>query len=379
MDQSSQDFFAPCPRGLESVLLLELEKLGAQAIKITQGGVSFCGGVSLCYQANLESRIASRILWRVSHFPYRTEQDIYTAVCALPWAHWFDVERTMMVKVSAQHCPLKSLDFITLKIKDAVCDQFRSQTAKRPSVDTTAPDMRIHAFLDATHCTVYLDTSGPALFQRGLRKMSVAAPLRENLAAGILHLSGWQPGIPLLDPMCGSGTFLMEAAQMTLNIAPGLERSFAFEKLKNFDAPTWNQLRTQASARQLPKTPLPIYGSDMFGEVLDSARANIAAAGLTEVIELKQANVVEISAPAESGILVTNPPYGIRIGELTQLAEFYPRLGDTLKKKFSGWNVYIFTADLRLPKLIHLAVSRRTPLFNGALECRLFEFKMVAG
>ena len=379
MDQSSQDFFAPCPRGLESVLVLELEKLDAQAIKITQGGVSFSGNFNLCYQANLESRIASRILWRIGHFPYRNEQDVYAAVSALPWSQWFNVERTMMVKVSAQHCPLKSLDFITLKIKDAVCDQFRAQTTNRPSVDTVAPDMRIHAFLDATHCTIYLDTSGPALFQRGLRKVSVAAPLRENLAAGILHLSGWKPGIPLLDPMCGSGTFLMEAAQMTLNIAPGSQRNFAFEKLNNFDALTWDQLRTEANARQLPKTLLPIYGSDMFGEVLDSARANIAAAGLTEVIELKQANVVEISAPAESGILITNPPYGIRIGELTQLEEFYPRLGDTLKKKFSGWNAYIFTADLRLPKLIHLAVSRRTPLFNGALECRLFEFKMVAG
>lgn len=357
----------------------ELRELGAQAIIATDGGVQFSGDFALCYKINLESRIASRVLWRVAHGAYRSEDNIYKAAYALPWADWFDVGRTVMVKVSAQKCPLRSLDFITLKIKDAVCDKFRALVNDRPSVETHAPDMRIHAFLDAANFTLYLDTSGDALFKRGLRQSSVEAPLRENLAAGILRLAGWKPGTPLLDPMCGSGTFLLEAAQMTLNIAPGIKRNFAFEKLKNFDAVVWEALRETSRARQLPATPQPIYGSDLFGDILKVARENLAAAGLAEAVQLKQANVLEISAPAEQGIIVTNPPYGVRIGEQQELAELYPKLGDVLKQKFSGWNAYIFTADMRLPKLIRLSVSRRTPLFNGALECRLFEYKVVAG
>ena len=379
MKNMTQQFFAPCPRGLEAALAHELGELGADAVSASPGGVGFAGDLALCYRANLESRIASRVLWRVGHGRYRSEEDIYKAVFALPWSDWFDVGRTIMVKVSAQKCPLQSLDFITLRIKDAVCDKFRALTNARPSVDTQEPDLRIHAFLDAERFTVYLDTSGPALFQRGLRKESGVAPLRENLAAGILHLAGWQPGTPLLDPMCGSGTFLLEAAQMALNIAPGSGRSFAFEKLKNFDADLWHKLREEAKARELPRTPQPIFGSDLFGESLDAARANLTAAGLAEVVSLKQCNVLEVSAPAPSGILVTNPPYGVRLGEQHQLAEFYPKLGDVLKQKFRGWNAYIFTADLRLAKLIRLSVSRRTPLFNGPLECRLFEVKVVEG
>jgi putative N6-adenine-specific DNA methylase len=205
------------------------------------------------------------------------------------------------------------------------------------------------------------------------------APLRENLAAGILRLAGWMPGTPLLDPMCGSGTILLEAACTALDIAPGLGRHFAFEKLKNFDARRWRELWQRTAARQKPKVPLPIYGSDLSGNVLKAARANFMAAGLPNVVSLKRANVLEISAPAKEGVIVTNPPYGVRLGEQQQLAEFYPKLGDLLKKQFSGWRVYLFSADMRLPKLIRLATSKRTPLYNGALECRLFEYKMVEG
>jgi len=379
MKNMTHQFFAPCPRGLEQVLGDELQRLGAQAVNVTHGGAGFGGDLALCYRANLESRIASRILWQVGRGRYRTEEDVYKAVHAMPWPEWFDVGRTIMVKVSAQKCPLQSLDFTTLRIKDAVCDKFRALGGERPSVDTQEPDIRIHAFLDAEQFSLYLDTSGPALFQRGLRKASGIAPLRENLAAGILHLAGWQPGTPLLDPMCGSGTFLLEAAQMALDIAPGSGRSFAFEKLKDYDEGLWRRLREEAKARELPRTSQPIFGSDLFGESLDDARTNLEAAGLADVVHLKQANVLEVSAPAPAGILVTNPPYGVRLSEQHQLSEFYPKLGDVLKQRFSGWNAYIFTADLRLAKLIHLAVSRRTPLFNGALECRLFEIKVVAG
>ncbi len=379
MDMQHQIFFAPCPRGLEDVLCAELERLGAQTVVATPGGAGFAGPFALCYRINLESRIASRVLWRVFHGSYRDEQDLYRAARELPWRDWFAPRRTIKVKVSAQHCPLKSLDFVTLRIKDAVCDQFRETTGSRPSVDTRQPDIRIDAFLDHQDATLYLDTSGEALFKRGLRKAAANAPLRENLAAGILRLTGWTGEQALLDPMCGGGTIVMEAALMARNIAPGLGRRFAFEKLHNFDPRTWGELCTASRSRQTARTPLAIYGSDFDGKALHAARANLEAAGLADAVKLKQADVLALKPPAEEGILVTNPPYGVRIGDEEALAEFYPRLGDNLKQSFAGWRAYLFTADLRLPKLIGLAVSRRTPLFNGALECRLFEFKLVHG
>lgn len=372
-------FFAPCPRGLEPILGTELEQLGAVSVQGRDGGVQFQGDWRICYRANLESRIASRILWRVARRPYMSEADLYNTTYALPWNEWFNPELTIRVNIAASKCPLPSLDFVTLRIKDAVCDKFREITARRPSVDTALPDIRIHGFLDAREFSLYLDTSGDALFKRGLRQNAGKAPIRENLAAGILYLTGWQPGTPLLDPMCGSGTFLLEAVQMSLDIAPGLGRSFAFERLDGFDKELWSRLKEAAIVRQKPKTLLPIFGSDLYGDVLADARANLSTAGFAEIVTLKQANVLEISAPAPSGFLITNPPYGVRIGEQQKLTEVYPKLGDVLKKKFSGWKAYIFTADPLLPKLIRLAASRRIPLFNGALECRLLEYKMVAG
>ncbi|MDH4099705.1 MAG: THUMP domain-containing protein [Nitrospirota bacterium] len=377
--KTTHQFFAPCPRGLEAVLATELETLGAAAIKTTDGGVAFSGDKALCYRTNLQSRIASRILWKLADQRYRSEKDIYDAAYALPWQEWFDAERTFRVKVSAIRCPLRSLDFVTLKIKDAVCDRFRAHGGKRPSVNTTTPDMRVYAFLTADTATIYLDTSGEALFKRGYRTEQGEAPLRENLAAGILKLSGWEPGTPLLDPMCGSGTLLIEAAQMALNIPPGAERWFAFEQLKNFDKALWDTIYKEAVAAEHPKERLPIYGSDILNIALAAARANLEAAGLEDVVNLKQVDALDVAPPAEAGLLVTNPPYAVRIGEEEKLAQLYPKLGDLLKQRFSGWRACFITADLRLAKMIRLSASRRTPLFNGALECRLFVYDMVAG
>jgi putative N6-adenine-specific DNA methylase len=373
------DFFAPCPRGLEKLLADELTLFGAADVKPTDGGVAFSGEWPLCYRANLESRIASRILWRVKETRYRTEQDIYKAVFELKWQHWFDVTRTIRVNTTAIRCQLKSLEYITLLVKDAVCDCFRAHSNERPSVDTLAPDMRIHVFIEDVQLMLYLDTSGDALFKRGVRHHTNIAPLRENLAAGILKLAGWKPGTPLLDPMCGSGTFLIEAAQMSLNIQPGIARGFAFEKLKNFDAVLWNKMREQAIAAQLPAEQLDIYGSDLYGDALKAARRNLEEAGLAECVALKQANVLEISPPVDHGILVANLPYGERMGELDELAELYPKLGDALKRKFGGWTAYLFTADKAILKLMRLSPSKKTPLFNGAIECRLLEYKIVSG
>jgi putative N6-adenine-specific DNA methylase len=377
--QANVKLFAPCPRGLENQLAAELAALGASDVRSVAGGVAFEGDTRVVYRANLYSRIATRVLLRLFTLPYRSEDDVYRASVDLDWPQRFDVARSIRVYLTAQRCPLKSLDFLTLRIKDAVCDRFRSAVGSRPNVDTRTPEVRIHAFLDATQFTLYLDTSGEPLFKRGARAAHGEAPLKENLAAGILGLSGWQPGTALLDPMCGGGTFLVEAAQIALDIAPGSRRNFGFEKLKDFDAALWHELRSEADARRKPLVQLPIHGSDLYGDALKLAHANLTAAGIAAAVQLKQANALEISAPAASGVLVTNPPYGERMGEQQKLAEFYPRFGDALKRKFAGWNCYILSADMNLPKLIKLQASRRTPLFNGALECRLFEYKIVAG
>jgi putative N6-adenine-specific DNA methylase len=374
-----EKFFATCPRGLEQLLADELQHFRAEKIHPVGGGVQFSGEFYLCYRANLESRMASRVLWQVAMERYRDEEDIYRTALALPWNDWFEPVLTIRVDVSATRSPLKSLNFVTLKIKDAVCDKLRRLSGRRPGVDTRHPDVSIQGHLTDRDFTLYLDTTGEPLFKRGKRIAAGDAPLRENLAAGILRLAGWVPDMPLLDPMCGSGTILLEAAQMALEITPGLGRHFAFEKLKNFNRRLWQELLKEGVARQKPKVPLAIYGSDLSGEVLKAARANLVAAGLDKVVSLKRASVLEVSAPAKEGIIVTNPPYGVRLGEQQELAELYPKLGDVLKKKFNGWRAYILSGDMRLPKLIRLAASKRTPLFNGALECRLFEYKMVVG
>jgi putative N6-adenine-specific DNA methylase len=374
-----QSFFSPCPRGLEGVLAEELRTLGAHTTAATEGGVAFSGPFGLCYRVNLESRIASRVLWLVASGGYASERDLYDAAYQQPWPDWFSSGSTIKVKVSARHCPLKSVEFVTLRIKDAVCDRFRAAANVRPNVDTRRPDIRLDAFLEETAYSLYLDTSGEPLFKRGLRQAVTPAPLRENLAAGLLRLAGWTPDQPLLDPMCGGGTILLEAAQIGRNVAPGLGRRFAFEKLAAFDPAAWKAVCEQSRARQTPRASPAIYGSDHDPRALARARTNLEAAGLTGAVRLKQTDVLTLTPPAERGILLTNPPYGVRLGEERRLADFYPLLGTVLKQRFPGWRAYIFTADLRLPELIGLAPSRRTPLFNGALECRLYEFKLLHG
>ncbi|MGH8700150.1 MAG: THUMP domain-containing class I SAM-dependent RNA methyltransferase [Burkholderiales bacterium] len=374
-----EKFFATCPRGLERVLADELEALGAREIKPVDGGAAFGGDFALCYATNFESRVASRVLWQVGHARYRSEHDVFDAARALAWPRFFDVSRTIRVNISAIKSPVKSLDFVTLRVKDAVCDVFREARGSRPDVDTESPDVRIHVFLTRDEAAFYLDTSGEALFKRGWRAAGGDAPLRENLAAGILKLTGWSAPTPLLDPMCGSGTFLVEAAMMALDVAPGSGRSFGFERLANYDAGLWRTLREQAHAQRRPVGRLPIYGSDKSGTALGLARENLAAAGLAGAVEVKQMDVLDGGPPSEAGIVVMNPPYGERVGGEAELAAFYPKLGDALKQRYAGWTAYILSADMQLPKLIGLKASRRTPLYNGALECRLFEYRLVAG
>jgi putative N6-adenine-specific DNA methylase len=372
-------FFATCPRGLEALLADELLAQRALKIVVTDGGVSFEGNLDTMYRVNLHSRIATRIMSRVGQGSYATEEDIYKATFKLHWPSWFKVNQTIRVKVTGVKCPLKSLDFVTLRIKDAVCDRFREEGALRPSVSIRDPDVRIHAYLTQDQYQLYLDTSGAPLYQRGFRDVSVIAPLRENLAAGIIMLSGWIPGTPFLDPMCGSGTFLIEAAMMAVNQPPGMKRTFGFQKLTSFDEGLWKKIETEAMNKMKPIEFLDIYGSDLDLRAVRVARHNLKVAGLEEVAKVMQSDFIKLEPPASEGTLVTNPPYGQRIGEDEDLKEVYPVWAKHMKESFGGWNTYFLTADLEMPKDMRLKPSKKTPLYNGALECRLFEIKMVAG
>jgi putative N6-adenine-specific DNA methylase len=372
----SESFFASCPRGLEELLLQELRSFQVEQANPVPGGVAFSGDWETCYRANLWSRIASRILWRVADFSYRDESELYAGAKAVDWPRYFAVKRKIRVNVTAQKSPLKSLEFATLKVKDAVCDLFRDKVGSRPDVDRASPDVRIHAFLEEAKGILYLDTSGEALFKRGWRMDIAEAPIRENLAAGIVMLTGWKFDQPLLDPMCGGGTLLSEAAAMARGRAPGAKRSFGFEKLAIFNSGLWEKVKNE---RKLAEVEPRLYGSDSDPEALKAARRNLGAAGVERWVKLEQADVLEREPPGEAGVMVANPPYGERIGSAEELAAFYPKLGDALKKRFAGWNCFFFTADQRLPKLIRLQPARRTPLWNGSLECRLYEFRMVSG
>lgn len=385
-------FFCPCPRGMEAALAEELREIAQHSTTMkvhneVPGGVHASGELTDAYLMNLHSRIASRVLMRMAAGGYKNENDIYDLALAQPWEEWFSYDHTIRVDLTAVKSPLKSLEFTTLKIKDAICDRFLDQYKKRPSVDTKEPDMRIFGFVDAHQFIVYLDTSGEALFKRGWRTETGDAPLRENLAAGLLRVAGWKPGMPLFDPMCGSGTILCEAAQMVQGVPPGARRRFAFEKFHDFESSVWQQMKAAIKPNPLPAEPT-IFGSDISGDMVAMARHNLRSAGILFDVPLKQIEAQQVQAPsAQPGILLTNPPYGERIGvrgdssmPQDELANsFYAELSSTLKQRFAGWTVYLFTADLGVPKLLRLKEARKTPFFNGALECRLFRFDMVAG
>jgi len=376
----SQQFFASCPRGLEAPLAAELATIGATDIAPADGGVSFAGELVLAYHANLETRIASRVLWRVGGGPYHDERDLYELVHALDWSRIFAPTRTLRVDIAATHSPLTSLEFATLRTKDAVCDRMRADHGVRPSIDKRAPDVRVHVHLTDREATVYVDTSGAPLFKRGYRQDTDEAPLRENLAAGLLALAQWTPGQPLLDPMCGSGTIVTEAALIAADQAPGLARTFGFQKLAWYDGPTWQRIKQAARDRigTAPSAP-SIFASDISDGAIGKTRANLRTAHVDALVQVERADILTREAPAAEGLLVANPPYGVRMAEENELAAFYPRLGDALKRKFAGWSAYLFTGDLRLAKLIGLRPDKRAPLWNGAIECRLFGFRIVAG
>lgn len=371
--------FATTVRGLEQLLADELTALGAENINVVNAGLEFSATIESIMRMNLHSRLASRIMIRLGYSGYRDEDDIYKIAQRIEWDEWFHIGNSIKVSTNAMRCPLKSLDFVTLRVKDAICDYFVDKVDARPNVDKAAPDMRIYVFLDADSATIYLDTSGDTLFKRGYRRLKLEAPIRENLAFGLIKLSGWTPDRPFYDPMCGSGTIVVEAISYGLNIAPGLNRNFAFEKFIGFNADSYQAMRDDAVAAIRQDQKLQIYASDINRTAVEIAKQNFQQIKLDQYVTFSSGDFLTKAAPANNGVLITNPPYGVRLDELDRLAELYPQIGSTLKKQFAGWDCYFFTGDLRLPKLVRLKPSRKIPVYNGAIECRLYEFKMVNG
>jgi len=375
---TTYSLFVTCPRGLEAPLSQELEQLKCQDIRAVDGGVACKGGMEQVYRINLHSRTASRVLLRLTKSGYRNEQDIYKAAKNIRWTDWFDLEQTFKVKVEGKRAQVKSLDFVGLKIKDAVCDVFRDACGARPSVGKIRPDIRIHAFIDERDIQIFIDTSGEALFKRGYRQDTGEAPMRENLAAGLLLLAGYDGTQPFQDPFCGSGTIVIEAAWIATRRAPGLMRRFGFEKLKNFDAALWKKLQHEAETQIRPASA-PISGSDNDRHMIRAAVANAQAAEVDTFIRFEVKDAQDTRPNGEGGILISNPPYGVRLAEVQALQALYPQLGAWLKQHYAGWLAGVFTGDRDMPKFMRLSPKRKIPLYNGNLDCRLFLMDMVKG
>jgi putative N6-adenine-specific DNA methylase len=387
--------------------VLRITSLPPGCVTKQRGGVAVRTSLNDAMLLNLYCRLAQRVLVLVSYTEYRSENDLYRAAMDVQWERWFTPRESIKIEVTAQHSPLTSLNFAALKVKDAVCDRFREVAGGvRPNVDTQWPDVRIYAHLTTDSCSLYIDTSGEPLFKRGWREDKGDAPLKETLAAAMLAASGWADGdadlLPLYDPCCGSGTIAIEAAQIACNIAAGSLRRFAFEKFVPFRQQVWSDMKKQAAeavVKPEPGQPALIYGSDVSHRMVDFAQRNAQRAGVADVIEFRGGDALQRLPPIEGGgVMLLNPPYGERIGiggvagegdqarfgarELAETEDggaFFTQLATHWKKNYAGWTAWVLTPDLKLPAKMRLKESRRVPMWNGPIECRLFKFDMVKG
>ena len=398
--------FLPCAAGVEALLAEEIERILPRAhVFEARGGVALEGDPVEVMTLNLESRLAQRVLIEVAHGSYRVENDIYELAHSVDWTQWITPQHTLRVDTTAHRSPLKSLNFAALRVKDAVCDLLRDASGERPSVDTRHPDLQIVLHLGELEATIYVDSSGESLFKRGWREDKGDAPLKETLAAAMLAAAGWRgtstEGGALHDPCCGSGTIAIEAAQIACGIAPGLKRRFAFERLLPFigDAPRaeLQRLRSHAQAR-IHTSAVPIFASDVSFRMVDFARRNAQRAGVEYIITFNGGDALERPAPGLPaglpGTLMVNPPYGERIDVGGKAAresaedrdtpsDFFPRLSAHWKRAYTqhaaGWTAWVLSPDMKLSSAMRLKESRRVPMWNGPIECRLFRFDLVAG
>jgi 23S rRNA (guanine2445-N2)-methyltransferase / 23S rRNA (guanine2069-N7)-methyltransferase len=366
--------------GLEPVLVQELSELGGQAIEQKSRLVTCAGNLEFLYKANLWCRTAIRVLRPVAEFPATEEKALYEGVKKIDWTPWLAPDGRLAVDAHVYSSFTTHSLYLAQLTKDAVVDQFREATGRRPSVDLEFPDLRIVLALYQDTAQVFVDASGESLHRRGYRKKAGEAPLNEALAAGIIKLSGWDGTRPLLDPMCGSGTLGIEAGLMVRNVAPGLLRKqFGFQRWSDYDAPLWERLVAEARAAIRPEATAPIIGVEIQKEVAQIARENVERAGLTGLVQICDGDFFSWeSVPETGGTLVMNPPYDERL-PVDNVAELYQRIGDRLKQRYGGWTSYVLSGNLEAAKYIGLKSSRRTVLYNGAIECRLLEMEIRPG
>jgi len=365
--------------GLEPVLADELTALGATDVRAMNRSVAFTGDRRLLYDVNLRCRIATRILVPVSTFRVRTSDDLYRRVGEIDWSQYIDADATLAVDAFLANAPFDNSMFVAQRTKDAVVDQFRRKVHQRPSVDTNRPDLRLNVHIAGSEASLAVDASGDPLSRRGYRTRRGTAPLSEVLAAGIIALTGWNAEAPFVDPMCGSGTFVIEAAMKALRIAPGIVRKyFGFMGWKDFDRPLYDQLVARARSEMLPESPVALVGSDSDRRTLGSARENAARAGVADAVRFACGAVEDQAPPPEPGVMIANPPYGERMTS-TDIEALYSTIGDALKQHYDGYDAYIFTGNPQAAKRIGLRTSRRIQLYNGPIECRLLKFEMYRG
>ncbi|QDK36896.1 class I SAM-dependent RNA methyltransferase [Bdellovibrio sp. NC01] len=371
------EFFASTAKGLVEPLEQELKDLGLKTIDKTVGGVYFESNWEGCYKANLQSRLASRILKPVLDFTAYQPEELYTQILRHDFTKYIKPNQTISIDVTIRDSKMRDQRFVAMKIKDAVVDQFREKFGVRPDVDNENPSLRIHVRAVKNQFNVAVDTSGDSLFMRGYRKETGEAPLKENLAAGLLKLSEWDGKSPIIDFMCGSGTFLIEAAMMAMNIAPGVHRKrFAFQNWLNYDKQAWENLVQEAMDAEKEELDFAFYGFDIDNRVLKSAKDNAKSAGVDQVIQFKKESVATVEPPVEKGLIVVNPPYGARIGDEDNLRDVYRDLGFTLKHRFKGWDAWILSGNKELIADLKLKSTRKHFVFNGNIECRFLKYSM---
>lgn len=371
------EFFASTPKGLVEVLEKELKDLGLSVLERTAGGVFFESNWEGAYKANLHSRTASRILKPVLEFTAYQPEELYNQILKHDFTKYIKPNQTICIDATIKESKMHDQRFVAMKIKDAVVDQFREKFGVRPDVDNTNPDLRIHVRAMKNQFLVALDLSGDSLFMRGYRKEVGEAPLKENLAAGLLMLSEWDQQSPLVDFMAGSGTLLIEGAMMALKIAPGLHRKrFGFQRWLNYDQQAWENLVQEAMDQELEDLPFKLYGFDIDRRMIVIAKDNARSAGVDHVIEFKREPVATVTPPAEKGLAVVNPPYGARIGDEDNLRDVYRDLGFTLKHRFKGWDCWILSGNKELIADLKLKSTRKHFVFNGNIECRWLKYSM---
>ncbi|AFY00595.1 THUMP domain-containing class I SAM-dependent RNA methyltransferase [Bdellovibrio bacteriovorus] len=370
-------FFASTARGLVEPLELELKELGLKVTDRYIGGVFFESNWEGCYKANLHSRLASRILKPVLDFTAYQPEELYSQILRHDFTKYIKPNQTISIDASVNESKMRDQRFVAMKVKDAIVDQFREKFGVRPDVDNTNPDLRIHVRAIKNQFNIAIDTSGDSLFKRGYRKEVGEAPLKENLAAGLLRLSEWDRQSPLVDFMCGSGTFLIEAAMMSMNIAPGINRKgFGFQNWLNYEEETWEKVIQEAMDAEKEELDFKFYGFDIDKRVLMNAKDNAKRAGVDEVIEFKKESVATVEPPVEKGLIIVNPPYGARIGDEDNLRDVYRDLSFTMKHRFKGWDAWILSGNKELIADLKLKSTRKHFVFNGNIECRFLKYSM---